>query len=71
MPVKTFTEKPNEELAKVFIETESFSGIRHVYLESSRNQSRIGASSPEVATLFAKGAGIYNTPARKIHKQSL
>jgi mannose-1-phosphate guanylyltransferase len=64
--VKTFTEKPNEELAKVFIETGEFfwnSGIFIWNLQAIKEE--LEHHLPEVATLFAKGEGLYNTSREK------
>jgi mannose-1-phosphate guanylyltransferase len=61
--VKTFTEKPPLELAKVFVESGEFfwnSGIFAWSLSSIRQA--LQTLLPEVNTLFQKGAGIYNTP---------
>ena len=60
--VKTFTEKPNEELAKVFFETGEFywnSGIFLWNLQTIDNAFNVYL--PEVATKFHAGAGLYNT----------
>jgi mannose-1-phosphate guanylyltransferase len=61
--VKTFTEKPNEELAQVFFETGEFywnSGIFLWNLQTIQNAFNIYL--PEVASKFNAGAGTYNTP---------
>lgn len=60
--VKTFTEKPNEELAQVFFETGEFywnSGIFLWNLQTIDNAFNVYL--PEVATKFNAGAGLYNT----------
>ncbi|MGL5785764.1 MAG: mannose-1-phosphate guanylyltransferase [Bacteroidales bacterium] len=64
--VKTFTEKPNKELAKVFVESGEFfwnSGIFiwnvNTIIESFR------AFTPEIATQFDQGVGVYHTPEEK------
>ncbi|MDR3181041.1 MAG: mannose-1-phosphate guanylyltransferase, partial [Prevotellaceae bacterium] len=61
--VKTFTEKPPLELAKVFVESGEFfwnSGIFAWSLSAIRQA--LQTLLPEVDGLFQKGAGIYNTP---------
>ena len=61
--VKTFTEKPPLELAKVFVESGEFfwnSGIFTWSLSSIRQA--LHTLLPEVDNLFQKGKGIYNTP---------
>ncbi len=64
--VKTFTEKPNEELAKVFIETGEFFWNSGIFIWNlSAIKAELENHLPEVATLFAKGEGIYNTPGEK------
>lgn len=60
--VKTFTEKPNEELAQVFFETGEFywnSGIFLWNLQTIDNAFNVYL--PEVATKFNAGTGLYNT----------
>lgn len=61
--VKTFTEKPNVELAKIFYETGEFfwnSGIFLWNLQSIDNAFNVYL--PEVASRFNAGVGIYGTP---------
>jgi mannose-1-phosphate guanylyltransferase len=61
--VKTFTEKPPLELAKVFVKSGEFfwnSGIFAWSLPTIRQA--LQTLLPEVNNLFQKGAGIYNTP---------
>ena len=60
--VKTFTEKPDAELAKVFIDSGEFlwnSGIFIWNLKTIR--SELESCLPNVASLFAGGEGIYYT----------
>ena len=60
--VKTFTEKPDAELAKVFIDSGEFlwnSGIFIWNLKTIR--SELESCLPNVANLFAGGEGIYYT----------
>lgn len=64
--VKTFTEKPNLELAKVFIESGEFlwnSGIFIWSVEAILEALR--KHQPEIAARFDAGAGIYNTEGEK------
>lgn len=60
--VKTFTEKPNLELAKVFVDSGEFfwnSGIFMWTLQSIKRE--LETSLPEVSNLFAAGADLYYT----------
>ncbi len=60
--VKTFTEKPNEELAQVFFETGEFywnSGIFLWNLQTIDNAFNVYL--PEVASKFNAGEGLYDT----------
>ncbi len=60
--VKTFTEKPDEEMANIFVESGEFfwnSGI-FIWSLSSMIQA-FDTHLPEVAALFAKGIKLYNT----------
>jgi mannose-1-phosphate guanylyltransferase len=62
--VKTFTEKPNLELAKVFVESGEFlwnSGIFIWNIKSIRKE--LEKWLPEIATLFEDGEKYYFTPA--------
>jgi len=61
--VKTFTEKPNLELAETFLESGDFlwnSGIFVWSLKSIMNSFK--ENLPEVDELFSKGIDLYNTP---------
>ncbi|MCD4663740.1 MAG: mannose-1-phosphate guanylyltransferase, partial [Bacteroidales bacterium] len=61
--VKTFTEKPNLELAKTFLDSGDFlwnSGIFVWSLESI--VSAFKKYLPDMDTIFTQGAGKYNTP---------
>jgi mannose-1-phosphate guanylyltransferase len=60
--VKTFTEKPNLELAKVFVESGEFfwnSGIFLWNLDSIKKA--FDESLPDMANTFKQGAGLYGT----------
>ena len=64
--VKTFTEKPDAELAKVFMESGEFlwnSGIFIWNLKTAK--SELEKCLPNVASMFAAGEGLYYTPAEK------
>lgn len=64
--VKTFTEKPNEELAKVFIESGEFfwnSGIFIWNLKTIIQQ--LEEHTPDVAEIFKGGSQFYNTQEEK------
>ena len=61
--VKTFTEKPNEEMARIFVESGEFfwnSGIFIWSLESIIDALNVHLN--EVSVLFQKGVKLYNTP---------
>ena len=65
-PVKTFTEKPNSDLAKVFLETGEFlwnSGMFIWKLQAIR--AEMERCLPEVTTLFRGGEDFYYTPEEK------
>jgi mannose-1-phosphate guanylyltransferase len=60
--VKTFTEKPNEELAKSFLQSGEFLWNSGIFIWSS--QSIINAFEkyqPELSDVFQRGIGLYNT----------
>ena len=66
LPVKTFTEKPNLELAKVFYESGEFlwnSGIFLWNLHAIRKAFR--AHQPIIADVFKKGDELMSTPAEE------
>ncbi len=61
--VKTFTEKPNLELAKVFVETGEFLWNSGIFVWTAQAiHAAISKLLPDVDALFQQGAGIYNTP---------
>ena len=65
-PVKTFTEKPDEDLAKVFVESGEFlwnSGIFVWSLDSI--VAELESKLPEVAASFARGEEFYYGPKEK------
>jgi len=60
--VKTFTEKPNEELAKVFLETGEFFWNSGMFIWNLRTiKSEMEKFLPEVTTLFNGGEKYYYT----------
>ena len=62
--VKTFTEKPNAELAKVFIETREFFWNSGMFIWSLKAiKAELERCLPEVTTLFDGGEASYYTPA--------
>jgi mannose-1-phosphate guanylyltransferase len=65
--VKTFTEKPNHELATKFLESGDFfwnSGMFFWSLDSINNA--FSEYLPDIDNLFKDGIGIYNTPKEEI-----
>jgi mannose-1-phosphate guanylyltransferase len=64
--VKTFTEKPNIELAKVFVESGDFYWNSGIFIWNVNTIiDAFGAYLPDVYTHFNKGVGKYNTPDEK------
>ena len=60
--VKTFTEKPNAELAQVFFETGEFFWNSGIFLWNLQTiDSAFNVYLPEVATKFDAGSAFYNT----------
>lgn len=61
--VKTFTEKPPLELAKVFVKSGEFFWNSGIFVWSlTAIRQALQTLLPEVNSLFQKGTGIYNTP---------
>lgn len=72
LPVKTFTEKPNLELAKVFFESGEFlwnSGIFLWNLRAIRKAFR--THQPTIADVFKKGDEIMSTPQEEAFIQEM
>lgn len=72
LPVKTFTEKPNLELAKVFYESGEFlwnSGIFLWNLHAIRKAFR--THQPIIADVFKKGDELMSTPAEEAFIQEM
>lgn len=64
--VKTFTEKPNAELAKVFVESGEFLWNSGIFIWNVKTICRaLSTYLPDVASLFEKGAAAYNTNEEK------
>lgn len=64
--VKTFTEKPNLDLAKVFVESGEFYWNSGIFIWSAKSiMSAMSHHSPDVARVFESGADVYNTPAER------
>jgi mannose-1-phosphate guanylyltransferase len=60
--VKTFTEKPNLELAKTFLESGDFLWNSGIFIWSVKSiLTAFDQHLPEVAALFKEGSGIYST----------
>jgi mannose-1-phosphate guanylyltransferase len=63
LKVKTFTEKPTLDLAKIFVESGEFVWNSGIFAWSLPTiQTALHNLLPEVDDLFAEGSGIYNTP---------
>lgn len=66
LKVKTFTEKPNLELAKVFLESGEFFWNSGIFLWSARSiKDAMLHHAPDIANLFERGADKFSTPAEK------
>lgn len=66
LKVKTFTEKPNLELAKVFVESGEFFWNSGIFLWSAAAiKKAMTEHAADIATIFENGSGKYNTPAEK------
>lgn len=62
LKVKTFTEKPNLELAKVFVESGEFFWNSGIFIwKASAIQKAFREYVPDIAGIFNRGEGIYNT----------
>lgn len=66
LTVKTFTEKPDYDLAKVFVESGEFFWNSGIFLWSVRSiQEALRQYTPDLITIFDKGVGLFNTPAER------
>lgn len=64
--VKTFTEKPDIELAKVFLSSGEFFWNSGIFLwRTSEILKALAMHSPDLATLFERGVGDYGTPRER------
>ena len=64
--VKTFTEKPSEELAEVFVNSGGFLWNSGIFIWNIKTiQKELEAHQSEIAILFGEGSGLYNTPGEK------
>ncbi len=62
--VKVFTEKPDQYMAQIFIDSGEFYWNSGIFLWSLNSiMHAFEAHLPEVATLFAQGEHLYNTPS--------
>lgn len=62
--VRTFTEKPNLELAKTFLESGDFLWNSGIFVWSLKSiEAAMEQHLPEVSSLFKEGSGKYYTPA--------
>lgn len=62
--VKSFTEKPNREMAELFLSTGEFYWNAGMFIWTARSiLSAYEKYAPETAQLFDRGAGIWGTPA--------
>ncbi len=62
MKVKTFTEKPNRELAQVFIDSGEFFWNSGIFLWSARAiTDALRTHVPDLANVFDKGDGVFGT----------
>lgn len=65
--VKTFTEKPELELAKVFLESGEFYWNSGLFLWNVKSIIKAGEKAlPELSNILKKGEGLYGTPEEKI-----
>lgn len=63
LKVKSFTEKPNEEMANFFVESGEFFWNSGIFLWSAKAiLNAFEKFAPDIATLFDSGAEVYATP---------
>ncbi len=61
--VKTFTEKPNLEMAKFFLQSGDFSWNSGIFIWSAKSiVNALEKHLPEINNIFKEGKGSYNTP---------
>lgn len=64
--VKTFTEKPDLEMAKFFLESGDFLWNSGIFIWSTKSViESLEQNDPELANVFKEGIEIYNTPHEK------
>ena len=64
--VKTFTEKPNLEIAKSFLQSGDFLWNSGIFIWSVKSiMLGLAEHIPDINDLFKEGEGIYNTPGEK------
>ncbi len=64
--VKTFTEKPDHEMAKFFMESGDFLWNSGIFIWSTKSVIKsLEQNDPELATVFKDGEEFYNTPQEK------
>ena len=64
--VKTFTEKPDHDMAKFFMESGDFLWNSGIFIWSTKSVIKsLEQNDPELATLFKDGEEFYNTPKEK------
>lgn len=69
--VKTFTEKPNLEIAKTFVQSGDFLWNAGIFVWSVKNiLNSFEAHLPEMNDIFKEGENIYNTPKESEFVQS-
>ena len=72
LPVKTFTEKPNAELAKVFFESGEFLWNSGIFLWNLRTiRKAFRTHQPTIADVFKKGDELMGTPAEEAFIQEM
>src|ERR1700741_3443634 len=64
--VKTFTEKPDHEMAKFFVESGDFLWNSGIFIWSTKSVLKaLEQNDPELANVFKDGLDAYNTPEEK------
>lgn len=64
--VKTFTEKPDDEMARFFVESGDFLWNSGIFIWSTKSIiDALETHDPELATVFKEGIDVYNTPNEK------
>ena len=72
LPVKTFTEKPNYDLAKVFYESGEFLWNSGIFLWNIRAiRKAFRTHQPSIADVFKKGDEVMSTPAEEAFIQEM